>query len=147
MAPATRHQHQLGHPHHGGLLSFSFGAKDHTHWVLLLGILLLLLTYIWSRQVPIFARALVLADETLLIAGPPEQAELRTGEFALQNPDEAEAVFQGSKGAALCLIDAADGTRLAQYELESSPVFDGMIAARDRIFLALADGSLVCFGQ
>ncbi len=101
---------------------------------------------VWSRQVPIFARALVLADETLLLAGPPEQAEVRTGELTLQNGDKAEAAFLGRQGAALCLVDAADGKPLAQYELESSPVFDGMIAARGRIFISLEDGSLVCFG-
>ena len=97
----------------------------------------------WSRQVPIFARALVLADKTLLLAGPPEPAELRSSEMPLQNPDKAEAVFQGQQGAELHLVDAADGKSLAQYELQSSPVFDGMIAARGRIFIALEDGSLV----
>ncbi|NQU23113.1 MAG: PQQ-binding-like beta-propeller repeat protein, partial [Candidatus Nealsonbacteria bacterium] len=50
---------------------------------------------VWSRQVPIFARALVLADGTLLLAGPPEQAEVRTAELKLQNPEKAEAAFQG----------------------------------------------------
>ena len=102
---------------------------------------------IWSRQVPIFARALVLADKTLLLAGPPEPAELRTSELIPPNLDEAEATFQGQRGAALCLVDATDGASLAKYELESSPVFDGMIAAQGRIFLSLENGSLVCFGE
>ena len=102
---------------------------------------------IWSRQVPIFARALVLADQTLLLAGPPEPAELRAAELALQNPDKAEAVFQGEQGAELHLVDAADGKQLAQHKLESSPVFDGMIAAQGRVFISLDDGSLICFGQ
>jgi len=102
---------------------------------------------IWSRQVPISARALVLADKTLLLAGPPEPAELRTSELTPPNLDEAEAAFQGQRGAALCLVDATDGTSMTRYELESSPVFDGMIAARGRIFLSLENGSLVCFGE
>ncbi len=102
---------------------------------------------VWSRQVPIFARALVLADQTLLLAGPPEQAEVRTSELTLQNSDKAEAAFQGQQGAALCLVDAANGKSLTQYKLESPPVFDGMVAARGRIFISLDDGSLVCFGQ
>ncbi len=102
---------------------------------------------IWSRQVPVFARALVLADQTLLLAGPPEPAELRSAEMTLQNPDKAEAAFQGQQGAELHLVDAVDGESLAQYKLESSPVFDGMIAARGRVFISLDDGSLICFGQ
>ena len=40
-----------------------------------------------------------------------------------------------------------NGKTVAEYELESSPVFDGMIAARSRIFISLQDGSLVCFGK
>ena len=102
---------------------------------------------VWSRQVPIFARALVLADKTLFLAGPPEPAKLRTRELTLQNLDKAEATFQGRRRAALCVVDATDGESLAQYELESSPVFDGMIAARSRLFLSLEDGSLVCFSE
>jgi len=102
---------------------------------------------VWSRPVPIFARALVLADKTLFLAGPPEPAELRTTELTLQNLDKAEATFRGRQGASLCLVDATDGNSLAQYELESPPVFDGMIAAWGRIFLSLEDGSLVCFGE
>ena len=87
-----------------------------------------------------------MANETLLLAGPPEPAEVRTGKLTLQNLDRAEAAFRGRRGAALCLVDATDGKSLAQYKLESSPVFDGMIAARGRVFISLEDGSLVCFG-
>ncbi len=101
---------------------------------------------VWSRRVPILARALVLADRTLLLAGPPEHAELKTAELTLPNPDAAEAALRGQQGASLCLVDADGGKSLAQYMLESSPVFDGMIAAGGRIFIALEDGSLVCFG-
>ncbi len=81
------------------------------------------------------------------MAGPPERAELRTSELVLRNLDEAEAAFRGQRGAALCLVDAADGKSLAQHKLEFPPVFDGMIAARGRVLIALEDGSLVCFGR
>jgi len=50
---------------------------------------------LWSRQVPVFARALVLADQTLLLAGPPEHDELRTAELTLEKPAEAEAALRG----------------------------------------------------
>ncbi|NQU23660.1 MAG: hypothetical protein HQ567_20455, partial [Candidatus Nealsonbacteria bacterium] len=87
------------------------------------------------------------ADKTLLLAGPPEQPEIRTAELKLRNPEKAEAALGGQRGASLCLVDAANGESLAQYKLESSPVFDGMIAAAGRIFISLETGSLVCFGQ
>jgi len=102
---------------------------------------------LWSRQTPIFARALALAGETLLLAGPPERAELRTAELRLPDLDDAEAAFRGRRGASLCLVDAANGKSLAKYKLEASPVFDGLIVARGRAFLSLEDGSLVCFGK
>ena len=96
---------------------------------------------------PIFVRALVLADTTLFLAGPPEPAESRSAKLKLKAPDKAEAAFLGRQGAVLRRVSAADGKTLAEYKLESSPVFDGMIAAQRRIFISLQDGSLVCFGQ
>ena len=72
---------------------------------------------------------------------------VHSSHMPLINPDKAEAVFRGRDGAALCLVNAADGKPLAQYALESPPVFDGMIAARSRVFLSLEDGSIVCFGD
>jgi len=95
----------------------------------------------------VFVRALVLADKTLFLAGPPEPAEARTSNLKLKAPDKAEAAFLGKQGAVLWGVSAADGKTLAEYKLESSPVFDGMIAARSRIYISLQDGSLVCFGK
>ena len=63
---------------------------------------------------PVLARALGVADRTVLLAGPPEPNELRSNQLTLPNLDKAEAVFRGSQGAALCLVDAADGESLAQ---------------------------------
>ena len=96
---------------------------------------------------PIFVRALVLADTTLFLAGPPEPDDTRRSELTLEDPDKAEAAFLGRKGALLCAVAAADGRQLAQYKLESPPVFDGMIAARGQMFISLQDGSLLCFGK
>ena len=102
---------------------------------------------LWSRPAPIFVRALVLADTTLFVAGPPEPDDTRRSEMTLENAARAEAVFLGRQGALLCAVAAADGRPLAQYTLESPPVFDGMIAARGQLFVSLENGSLVCFGK
>ena len=96
---------------------------------------------------PVFVRALVLADTTLFLAGPPEPAESRSAQLKLKAPDKAEAAFLGKQGAVIWSVSAADGKTLAEYKLGSSPVFDGMIAARSRIFISLQDGSIVCFGK
>ena len=43
------------------------------------------------------------------------------------------------------LVSAADGKMLLEHKLDSIPVFDGMIAAENRIFISLTDGSVTCF--
>ena len=103
--------------------------------------------YRWSRPMPVFVRALVLADKSLFLAGPPEPTETRSANLKLKAPEKAEAAFLGNQGAVLWQVSAADGKTLAEYKLDSSPVFDGMIAARSRIYISLQDGSLVCFGK
>ena len=96
---------------------------------------------------PVFVRALVLADKTLCLAGPPEPPESRSTQLKLKAPDKAEAALLGRQGAVIRLVSAADGKELAEYKLESSPVFDGMIAARNRIYVSLENGLFVCFGE
>ncbi len=102
---------------------------------------------LWSRPSPIFVRALVLADTTLFLAGPPEPDDTRRSELILDDADKAEAAFLGRQAALLCAVAAEDGRQLAEYKLESPPVFDGMIAASGRVFASLQNGSLVCFGK
>jgi len=92
----------------------------------------------WSEPVGLWVRAMVLADKTLFLAGPPDV-------FADQKPD-VEA-FEGKKGAILCAVSAEDGKKLAEYKLESPPVFDGMIAANGQLYLAMKNGQVLCFGQ
>jgi hypothetical protein len=85
--------------------------------------------YQWSAQLPVSARALVLAGDTgsptqnsalggpvLFFAGPPDI-------FASADPAGAWA---GTRGGALLAVSARDGKTLAKYDLDSPPVFDGM---------------------
>ncbi len=44
-----------------------------------------------------------------------------------------------------CLVLVA--IMLAGCGSEAPPVFDGMIAAQERLFVSLQNGSLVCFGK
>jgi len=86
----------------------------------------------WSRPVAIRVRAMVLADKVLFVAGTSADAGDR-----LQERDEDQE-------ALLMAISAADGTELAQYRLDSSPVFDGMAAANGRLYLSLENGHVLC---
>jgi len=93
--------------------------------------------YHWSRQPPLIARAMVLTDTTLFVAGPLD--------FGSEGAD-ALAAFEGEKGTLLYVVSASDGKKLAEYNLESPPVWDGMAAANGRLYLATNDGRVLCFG-
>jgi hypothetical protein len=79
---------------------------------------------------------MVLAGSQLFVAGPPDVVD----------PEDPMAAFEGRKGGLLWTISAADGTRRAACALEAPPVFDGIIAARGRLFASLHGGSLLCLG-
>ncbi len=91
----------------------------------------------WAQWAPMRVRAMVLADETLFVAGPPD----------VLDPDDPMAAFEGRKGALLWAVSAADGKKLAEYKLDSPPVFDGMIAANRRLYLSTRDGNVLCFSR
>lgn len=44
------------------------------------------------------------------------------------------------------VMDKADGKKRHSLELESAPVFDGMIAANRRLYLSNLDGRVICLG-
>ena len=92
---------------------------------------------IWSHQVPLRIRSMVLAGETLFVAGVPDVADPT-------DPSAALAALEGRKGAQLQAYSAADGRKLAEYKLASPPVFDGLIAAGGRLFWSTTDGKVVC---
>ena len=110
-----------------------------------------------SDDVPIYARAMVLADNALFVAGPPrfdERAamqllgEVSTDDEALTPPlQQTLDSFGGREGSLLCAVDRSNGTVLTRCRLDAAPVFDGMIAADGRLFMASTDGKVQCFGK
>jgi outer membrane protein assembly factor BamB len=92
---------------------------------------------LWARFTPIRIRAMVKAGSTLFIAGPPDELD----------PADPYAAFEGRRGARLAAVSAADGAELAKINLDSPPVFDGLIAAGGQLFVTLENGALACLGQ
>jgi hypothetical protein len=45
------------------------------------------------------------------------------------------------------LISASDGKLLAEYKLESAPVWDGMAASDGRLYISTRKGRLLCMGK
>jgi outer membrane protein assembly factor BamB len=98
----------------------------------------------WTRRVPVLVQAMVLAGQTLFVAGPPDTVNEIPHEPASVDP-LAEAL-EARRGGSLVAVSAADGKTLADYELESPPVFDGMAAAQGRLYLSTKTGEVVCVG-
>ena len=61
------------------------------------------------------------------------------------DPKDPHGAFEGRKGARLLAVSTADGRELAAYPLTVPPVFDGLIAAHGKLFMAMADGTVACW--
>ena len=96
--------------------------------------------YEWSNHAPaIYASAMVLAGDSLFAAGPP----------AIRNEATAQALgrWQGKQGGLVKCLARSDGRLLQTCKLTSPPVFDGMAAAYGKLYICLADGSVVCLAS
>lgn len=89
---------------------------------------------VWHQWVPVRIRAMTLANKRLFIAGPPDKID----------PADPLATFENRSEALLSVYDSESGERTAEYDLKATPVFDGMIAGPNRIFMSMSDGSVVC---
>jgi len=109
------------------------------------------LEYRWTSQVPLLVTAMVVADKTMFIAGPPDiirtEEKLGEGALTLKNPQEAPASWQGKKGSLLRAVSIIDGKKLTEYNLESTPVWDGMAATNGRLYLSMKNGRILCFSK
>ncbi len=115
--------------------------------------------YHWTKDsVPILVQAMVLADKTLFIAGPPDVVdEEEAFDYWSADPDDPntdpnipqklndqDAALAGNQGALLWAVSTADGNSIAQHNLDAPPVWDGMVAANGRLYLSLQNGRVLC---
>jgi len=95
---------------------------------------------LWTSWVPVRARAMVLtgvgSKPVLFVAGPPDELDGR----------DPMAVFEGRSQGCLWALSGETGEVLAQYDLKCPARFDGMIAAKGRLYLSRVDGVLECLG-
>jgi outer membrane protein assembly factor BamB len=103
-----------------------------------------------SEHPPLLARAMVLAGKTLFVAGPPDVVDEKEAWGRFLEPeiraklDAQVAALEGRRGAVLWAVDAANGVKRAEQRLDAMPVFDGMIAASGKLYMATTDGRVVC---
>jgi hypothetical protein len=106
----------------------------------------------WVVDKPPFqVRAMVLAGKNLFVSGPPDIFDEEKEFFKVDDPQvraklaEQSALFKGKNGAVMWAVAAANGKKLAEYKLESLPVWDGMIAANGRLYMTTLKGEILSF--
>jgi len=86
----------------------------------------------WWKRIPIQVRAMVQTKDALLVAGPNG------------SPLTSQAALDGKAAASLLAVSPADGRVLAEMALPATPVWDGMAAANGNLYVALANGQIMC---
>ena len=110
---------------------------------------------IWTSDIPIYVRAMVLAENKLFIVGPPDiiDEESTFQQLTEKDPEvqkllsEQDEALSGKDGSMLLAVDAYTGKVNHKLELSSLPSWDGMAGANGKLFLTTLDGKLMCFGE
>ncbi|MFC1497600.1 PQQ-binding-like beta-propeller repeat protein [Verrucomicrobiota bacterium] len=90
----------------------------------------------WIVKVPLYGKAMVLADDVLFVAGSP---------MVVEDEDPWAAVEDRKGGARLMAYSKKDGKLLFETELAAPPALDGMSVAGGKLFVSLKNGTVVCF--
>jgi hypothetical protein len=112
--------------------------------------------HVWELPKPdLLANAMVLAGGKLFLAGPPDVAdEENTYDFVFGADDQInrqmrrqEEAWQGKLGALLWIVSADTSLKVSERKIPAIPVWDGMIAANERLYISLKDGTVLCMGD
>jgi hypothetical protein len=91
---------------------------------------------VWKTDLPVRTTAMLKSGGHLFLGVAP-----------VEIPEEdPQAAYEGRKGGTIWVCSEADGTRVAEYELDSPVVWDGISAANGRLYLATQAGEVLCFG-
>jgi hypothetical protein len=88
----------------------------------------------WTKRIDVLTRAMVLAGDTLFVAGPPDVFIGK--KLPGSPPDESRGL--------LWAVSTKDGEKIKACDLSSGPVFDGMAAAYGGLYISLKNGNVVC---
>jgi len=100
---------------------------------------------------PLLARAMVGAGDKVFFAGPPDVLDetklygLFLKPTVVKQIQEQQNAVDGRLGSILWAVSAEDGTRLSEKRLDCVPVFDGLIAANEKLLMSTTDGRVICY--
>ncbi|UCE46610.1 MAG: PQQ-like beta-propeller repeat protein, partial [Phycisphaerales bacterium] len=104
----------------------------------------------WSDDIAVQVNSMVLTENALFVAGPPDVVDEEQSVKTLLETDthkklaEQSAAFEGKRGAVLVAVSRDDGKELASYRLDFVPRFDGLIATNGRLYMSTLDGKVLC---
>ncbi len=107
----------------------------------------------WSDEVSVQVTSMVLTENALFAAGPPDVEDEEESVTKLldratqQKLAEQSAAFEGQRGGVLFAVSRDNGQKLAAYRLDFAPRFDGLIAANGRLYVATLGGEVICLGS
>ena len=96
---------------------------------------------------------MVLTDKVLFVAGPPDVQDEEESVKTLLDPEtqkklvEQSEAFEGKRGAQLVAVSRDGGKKLAAYDLDFVPRFDGLIAANGRLYISTLGGEVLCLSD
>ena len=110
------------------------------------------LDYNWVQEEPdVMAKAMVLANDRLFVAGPRDVVDEkamwgRSNEEVFQEGMQQQAAWlKGEHGGVMQVFSKTDGQKLAEHKLQCLPRFDGLIAAAGSLYMVTEDGSVRCY--
>jgi hypothetical protein len=110
------------------------------------------LDYNWIQEEPeILAKAMVLANDRIFIAGPRDVVDEkefwgRSNEKIFQEKMAAQAEwFKGKHGGIMQVFSKKGGRKLAEKKVAYLPAFDGLVAANGKLYMVTECGSIVCY--
>jgi len=98
----------------------------------------------WTSHIPLTGKAMVLAGDTLFVAGTP--VEFPGDPSATLGASLLAKAYEGRMGGVLWAASASSGEKVAECKLDASPVWDGMAVANGQLFISLQDGRVICLG-
>ena len=90
---------------------------------------------LWSVHIPLRAQSLLVSGDRLYVAGVRDRVD----------PADPWGHIEGRFGGLLAVYDTGDGRQLAEQPRPTAPIFDGLSACDDRLFLVTADGWVICY--
>jgi len=110
------------------------------------------LDYNWIHEEPdLMAKAMVLANDRLFIAGPRDVVDEKmmwgrsNEEIFKEKMAEQAAWLRGEHGGFMQVYSKTDGKKLAEHKLPFLPAFDGLVAANGSLYMVTHNGSIVCY--